>query len=72
MLKNTHNMYRDIRTGAWNHEYLRICVVYRLLKKQRIGKARACELLADRKVDQPKRLVEMWCANPFKNLHIAA
>lgn len=61
------NCFRNIMDGSWDKQYLRICVVYRLLMRQgRIGKARAIELLAQRKVEKPARLVEMWLANPPK------
>ena len=67
-----HNQFRDVRTGSWNHEYLRICVVYRLLSRGRIGKARACELLAQRRVEKPLRLVELWMGGPLRRMEIAA
>jgi hypothetical protein len=35
-------------TGALDRKYLRVCSVYRLLRKQIIGEARALELLAQR------------------------
>ncbi len=70
--RGDRNMFRNVMTGKLNKEYLRICAVYKLLKSQRVGRARACELLAARRVECPKRLVEMWCNHPLKHLSIAS
>lgn len=67
------NLFRcGTKDGSLDKQYLRICAVYRLLSRGRIGKARAIDLLAARKVEKPKRLLEMWLAWPLKNLEIAA
>lgn len=67
----TWNMFRDIRTGKLDRQYLRICAVYRLLmRNQAIGKDRAIELLAQCKVEKPVRLVELWLANPIQKFAV--
>jgi len=58
--------------GRLDRQYLRVCAVYRLLKQRRIGKARALELLADRKVPHALGLIETWLAWPLKNIAVAA
>lgn len=54
----------DFRTGQWNHKYLRVGAVYRLLRKQIIGKTRALELLAERHSEKEMQslrgTVELW------------
>ncbi len=43
------NLFRcGTKDGPLDRKYLRLCAVYRLLKKQVIGRARAIELLAQR------------------------
>jgi hypothetical protein len=65
-------VFYDFQTGKWNHKYLRVCSVYRLLRKQVIGKARALELLAQR--HSPKEMqtlratVGLWQAHPLPNM----
>ena len=62
----------DFQTGKWNHKYLRVCAVYRLLRKQIIGQALALELLAQR--HSPKEMhelrgtVELWRAHPLPEM----
>jgi hypothetical protein len=59
-------------TGALDKKYLRVCSVYRLLRKKRIGQARAMELLAQRHTaSEMKTLrgtVELWRAHPLKDM----
>lgn len=66
------NLFRCTPDKSLDREYLRICAVYRLLAGQKIGKARAIELLTERRVKNPVALVELWIANPFRHLAIAA
>lgn len=59
-------------TGALDKKYLRVCSVYRLLRKQIIGQARAMELLAQRhtmkEIQTLRGTVELWKAYPLKNM----
>jgi hypothetical protein len=70
------NLFRQTNDGSLDRKYLRVCIVYRLMRKQIIGKARAIELLAERhSASEMKMLrgtVDLWIANPFKHLNIAA
>ena len=68
------NAFRCTKDRSLDMQYLRVSAVYRLLSRGRIGKARACELLAERKVEQPKRLVELWLneCSVFKGRKVAA
>lgn len=59
------NVFRQTKDGSLDKVYLRTCVVYRLLKKGRIDKKRAIELL---KVDRPENLVELWLNEPLKEV----
>lgn len=54
------NLFRCTPDQSLDREYLRICAVHRLLSRKRIGFARAVELLGERRVKEPKRLVELW------------
>lgn len=62
----------DFRTGKWNHKYLCVAAVYRLLKRHYIGQARALELLATRHTaDEMKTLratVDLWRAHPIRDM----
>lgn len=62
----------DFRTGKWNHKGLRISAVYRLLRKQIIGKNRALELLAEKHTPAEMKIlrgtVEHWHAYPIKHM----
>ena len=53
-------------------KYLRVCAVYRLLRKQVIGRARALELLAARHSAKEMKIlrgtVELWQDGPLKNM----
>ena len=60
--------FRDYRTGAWDHEYLRICAVYRCIKRYGMGRQEAIRRLTERGVEKPARLVELWLAGPLKHL----
>ena len=63
------NLFRTRPDGKLDLQYLRICAVHALLDRKLIGKARAIELLAQRKVEKPARLVDLWLANPRKRFH---
>lgn len=55
------NIFRHTPDGSLDRQYLRICAVYRLLKRGQItSKARAVELLAERKVKTARATVEVW------------
>ena len=66
------NLFRtpvlDKATGTWSRpldrKYLRICSVYRLMKRGIIDKARAFELLAQRhspaEMKSLRGMVELW------------
>ena len=62
----------DFRNGKWNHKYLRVCAVYRLLRKHIIGQARALELLAQRhsaaEMTSLRGTVELWRAHTLPNM----
>lgn len=62
----------DFQTGKWNHKYLRVGAVYRLLRKQIIGQARALELLAEQhtanEIKTLRATVELWRAHPLPNM----
>lgn len=67
------NLFRcGTKDGSLDRKYLRVCAVYRLLKRQIIGQARAMELLAQRHtVSEMKQLrgtVELWRAHPLKEM----
>ena len=70
------NLFRQTKDGSLDRKYLRICAVYRLMRKQIIGKSRAIELLAQRHSQSEMRTlrctVDLWIAHPFKNLNVAA
>lgn len=59
-------------TGELDRKYLRVCSVYRLLRRKKIGKARAMELLAQK--HNPKEMmllkgtVELWASGPIKDM----
>ncbi len=58
--------------GSLDRKYLRVCAVYRLLKKQIIGQQRALELLAKRHTSSEMKMlrgtVELWKAHPLKDM----
>lgn len=59
------NLFRcGTKDGSLDKKYLRVCSVYRLLKRGIIGRARAMELLAERHcASEMKTLrgtVELW------------
>lgn len=47
-------------TGKLDRQYMRIAACYRLLRRGVINPERAIDLLAERRVDKPRRLVELW------------
>lgn len=63
------NLFRCTPDRSLDRKYLRTCAVYRLLKRQRIGKARALVLLAEKhgRADMLP-LVELWRAHPIKEM----
>lgn len=71
-LERRSAVFYDINTGKWNHKYIRIGAVYRLLRKQVIGKARALELLAERhspaEMKTLRATVELWQAHSLKHM----
>lgn len=66
----------NAKTKTWerplNRKFLRVCTVYRLLKRQIIGKSRALELLAERHTGKEMKIlratVDLWQAQPIKNM----
>ena len=67
------NLFRaGTKDGSLDKKYLRVCAVYRLLRKQVIGQARALELLAQRhsakEMATLRGTVELWRAHPLPNL----
>ena len=70
------NLFRQTADKSLDRKYLRVCAVYRLMKRGQIGKARAIELLAAKHSPAEMRTlratVELWIANPFKRIQIAA
>ena len=67
------NAFRQTPDSRLDRQYLRVSAVYRLLIRQRIGKARAVELLEQRKVKNPRALVGFWLeGHQFRSLSTAA
>ena len=70
------NLFRQTADKNLDRKYLRVCAVYRLMSRSLIGKARALELLAEKHSPAEMRTlratVELWIANPFKRMQIAA
>lgn len=66
------NLFRCTPDRSLDRKYLRVCAVYRLLKRHVIGQARALELLAQRHA--PKEMqtlrgtVSLWRAHPIKDM----
>lgn len=59
------NLFRcGSRDGSLDRKYLRVCSVYKLLKRQAIGRARALELLAQRHTEREmttlRGTVSLW------------
>jgi hypothetical protein len=59
------NLFRcGMRDGSLDRKYLRVCAVYRLLRKNIIDKTRALELLAQRhtatEMKTLRRTVALW------------
>jgi hypothetical protein len=61
------NLFRQTKDGALDKQYLRICAVHKLLDAARIDKSTAINMLSQRGIDNPRRLVELWLANPKQN-----
>lgn len=68
------NDFRNI-DGNFNRKYLRVCSVYRLLKRGVIGYSRARELLAQRHTEREMQTLDatisIWKSGPFKDMEIA-
>lgn len=66
------NIFRMTHDGSLDRKYLRVCAVYRLLRKHIIGRARAIELLAARhNAGEMRKLlgtVDIWRAGPIKDM----
>lgn len=68
-------MARDLRMfrrddGSLDRKYLRVCAVYRMMKRCGLGKERALELLAGRHTKKEMAIlrgtVELWLSGPLK------
>lgn len=67
------NLFRcGTKDGSLDRKYLRVCAVYRLLKKQLIGQTRALELLAQRHTAAEMKglrgTVELWKAHSIRGM----
>ena len=67
------NIFRaGTKDGSLDKKYLRVCAVYRLLKKRIIGKARALELLAQRHSAQEMKslrgTISLWRQHPLPDM----
>jgi hypothetical protein len=66
------NLFRCTKDGSLDGKYLRVCAVYRLLKKKIIGQARALELLAQKHSETEMRAlrgtVDLWRQHPIKEM----
>ena len=71
----TMNLFRLTNDGSLDRKYLRVCSVYRLLKRDRVNKARALELLAQRHTPIEMRTlratVELWLTGPLAHCALA-
>lgn len=66
------NLFRTTPDRSLDKQYLRVCAVYRLMKRRRLEKARAVSLLRDRKVPSAEALVELWLDTIAKQARHAA
>lgn len=66
------NLFRQTPDGRLDKKYLRVCAVYRLLKRHAIGKADALKLLAQRhtpsEMNSLRGCVDLWHAHPIKDM----
>ena len=66
------NLFRQTPDRSLDRKYLRVCSVYRLLKRYKIGQARALELLAERHSTNEMKIlrgtVELWKQYQIKNM----
>lgn len=67
------NVFRaGTKDGSLDRKFLRVCAVYRLLKKQIIGEARAVELLAQKhsksEMKSLRGTVEIWRRGPLRGV----
>ena len=58
------NVFRCTPDRSLDKRFLRICAVYRLLKRKRIGYARACEILGPKL----RGTVDLWRQYPIKDM----
>ena len=58
------NLFRMTDDGRLDKQYLRICAVGRLVDQGRVTKARAIELLEERRVKNAGATVDIWLAHP--------
>jgi len=65
------NLFRQTSDRSLDRKYLRVCSVYRLLKKGKVDKARAIELLALRhspnEMATLRGTVDLWLAGPLRD-----
>ena len=66
------NLFRQTPDGRLDKKYLRVCAVYRLLKRHVIGKAEGLRLLAQRHTEREMKnlcgTVDLWHAHPIKDM----
>lgn len=67
------NLFRaGTKDGSLDRKYLRVCTVYRLLRKSIIGRQRALELLAEKhsatEMQSLRGTVDLWKAHSIKHM----
>lgn len=66
------NLFRCTPDRSLDRKYLRVCAVYKLLKRKRIGQAEALKRLAERhnaaEMQILQRTVEIWRSHPIKDM----
>ncbi len=66
------NCFRCTPDGSLDRKYMRVCSVYRLLRRKVIGEARAMELLAERHTPAEMKVlrgtVSLWKADSLKGM----
>lgn len=62
------DLFHHTPDGSLDRQFLRVCAVHRLLARRRIGKSRALELLAQRRVSHHVALVELWRGNHMRDM----
>lgn len=71
------NLFRcGTEDGSLDRKYLRVCSVYRLLRKKIINKSRALELLAQRhsptEMKTLRGTVELWLSGPLADRKLSS